>query len=208
MELLLIRHARPFHLVDESGADPDLTDEGWVQAKRLAQSVGGGRYGSVHAIVSSPMRRARQTAEPLREVLGHDVVIDDRLAELDRGWKEYGITLDAYPRRRDLVLDLNAGRMGANTFDPEEFRARVVGGIEGVIAGSAIAGSAAQSRVAVVCHGGVINAYLSHVLGLARLVFVQPHYTSVTRVLAEPDGYREILSVNEFDHLHVSTGTA
>lgn len=203
MELLLIRHARPFHLVDESGADPDLTDEGWVQAKRLAQSVGGGRYGPVHTIVSSPMRRARQTAEPLREVLGHGVVIDDRLAELDRGWKEYGITLDAYPRRRDLVLDLNAGRMGANTFDPEEFRARVVGGIEGVIAGPA-----AQSRVAVVCHGGVINAYLSHVLGLARLVFVQPHYTSVTRVLAEPDGYREILSVNEFDHLHVSTGTA
>ncbi|WP_246007711.1 histidine phosphatase family protein [Gordonia oryzae] len=63
-----------------------------MQAKRLAQSDGGGRYGAVHSIVSSSMRRAWHTAEQLREVLGHDVVIEGRPAELDRGWKECGIT--------------------------------------------------------------------------------------------------------------------
>ncbi|MDF3285062.1 hypothetical protein [Gordonia sp. N1V] len=39
-------------------------------------------------------------------------------------------------------------------------------------------------------------------------MFVQTNYTLVTRVLAEPDGYREILAVNESDHLHSSSGTA
>ena len=103
MELLLIRHARPFHLVDESGADPDLTDEGWVQAKRLAQSVGGGRYGSVHAIVSSPMRRARQTAEPLREVLGQ-AFVDAFLAVKAVEFATYNRVISSWEREHLLLL--------------------------------------------------------------------------------------------------------
>lgn len=196
MELLFIRHAKPFHLVDASGADPELTDEGHVQAKRMAQAVASGRYGRVDAIVSSPMRRARQTADALADSTGMAVSVNDDLAELDRGWPEYGVTLDLYDRRRDLIDDLNLGRLGANTFDPAQFRERVVAGIE-----AEVADADTDASVAVVCHGGVINAYLTHLLGLPQLVFVQPNYTSVTRVLAEADGYREVLSINEFDHL-------
>lgn len=55
--------------------------------------------------------------------------------------------------------------------------------------------------VAVVCHGGVISAYLAHVLGVSQTIFFAPDYGSVSRLLAEPNGYRELLSANEALHL-------
>ena len=58
------------------------------------------------------------------------------------------------------------------------------------------------SRVAVACHGGVVNAYLGHVLGLpAGPGFFYPNYTSIHRVAASSKGHRSILSVNESGHL-------
>jgi probable phosphoglycerate mutase len=44
------------------------------------------------------------------------------------------------------------------------------------------AGSAHKGeRIAVVCHGGVINAYLATVLALDRMLFFSPDYTSIRR---------------------------
>ena len=47
-------------------------------------------------------------------------------------------------------------------------------------------------RVAVVCHGGVINAYAGHVLGIDEPLFFLPAYTSISRVLAASTGERSI----------------
>jgi probable phosphoglycerate mutase len=59
------------------------------------------------------------------------------------------------------------------------------------------------ATVAVVAHGGVINAYLSHVLGRPDPMFFEPAYTSISRVLAARSGHRQIRTVNE--HAHVRT---
>ncbi|MFW0793202.1 histidine phosphatase family protein [Gordonia sp. CPCC 205515] len=196
MELLLIRHARPFHVTDPSGvADPQLTPDGEDQAARLGTAIAAGRYGPVHGMLSSPMRRAVQTAEPAARELALDIAVDDRLVELNHGWAEYGLASTAYTDRRALLDDMNAGRIAHRTFDPRDFQDRVIQGIDDVVNGSD------QESVAIVCHGGVINAYLSHVLGAPRMFFTDPFYTSVSRLRAEPDGYREILSLNEVDHL-------
>ena len=56
-------------------------------------------------------------------------------------------------------------------------------------------------RVAVVCHGGVINAYTGHVLGVDNPLFFLPEYTSITRVFAASSGERSIHTLNEFAHL-------
>ena len=56
-------------------------------------------------------------------------------------------------------------------------------------------------RIAVVCHGGVINSYLAHVLGLAEHSFFYPNYTSIHRVAAATSGERSIVTVNETAHL-------
>jgi probable phosphoglycerate mutase len=51
-----------------------------------------------------------------------------------------------------------------------------------------------------VCHGGVINAYIGHLLGLRQDMFFRPAHASVSRVLAG-DGRRVIHTLNELHHL-------
>ncbi|MCB1040890.1 MAG: histidine phosphatase family protein, partial [Acidimicrobiales bacterium] len=57
-----------------------------------------------------------------------------------------------------------------------------------------------DERVAVVCHGGVINAYLSSLISLPGTMWFEPAYTSVSRALVDGD-YKQIISVNEAPHL-------
>jgi broad specificity phosphatase PhoE len=197
MNLLLIRHALPHTVHDPAGADPELTAEGEAQSRALARALTEDRYGPVTAVVTSTMRRARQTAEPLVADLGIEPEEDARLVEFDHGWPHYGMGLEAYPTRAAAWQDLNAGRWGQQRFDPTAFAARVVAAIEDVVARHA------DGTVAVVCHGGVISAYLAHVLGAARSFFVSPAYASVSTVLAEQGGYREVVAVNESGWLPV-----
>src|SRR5271156_3114645 len=67
MRLILVRHGRP----DEDDAvapnDPPLNADGWRQAHAVADLLSGE---GITRIVASPLRRARQTAEPLAERLG------------------------------------------------------------------------------------------------------------------------------------------
>jgi broad specificity phosphatase PhoE len=197
MELLLVRHARPEVVSGVEVADPPLTDEGRAQAQLMAKAVAGGHYGAVTAVVSSSMRRAVETAAPLVEALGVVVETDVRLVELDHGWTSYGAGLDAYPSRRAAYAAMNVGRWGTNTFEPLAFRERVRAGMEAVV------DRYPDRTVAVVCHGGVISAYLAHVLDVSQTVFFAPDYCSVTRILAEPDGHRELLTANEALHMRL-----
>jgi probable phosphoglycerate mutase len=81
---------------------------------------------------------------------------------------------------------------------PEEFHDRVIESLEMII-------SRHKGGTAVVtCHGGVINEYLSHVLGLESNQFFYPNYTSIHRIAASSAGHRSILSVNETSHLRGS----
>ena len=58
--------------------------------------------------------------------------------------------------------------------------------------------------VAVGCHGGVVSAYLSHVLGIDSVLFYEARYTSISRVAASSSGHRTMRSVNELGHLQVA----
>jgi broad specificity phosphatase PhoE len=59
--------------------DPGLTLVGVDQARRTAEALQD--IGAPSALLSSPLRRAQQTAEPLARKLKLDVEIDDRLSE-------------------------------------------------------------------------------------------------------------------------------
>ena len=78
MQLLLIRHALPLRSEPGEGSDPQLSAEGVAQAQRLPEALA--RH-PVSRLVSSPQRRAIQTAQPVAEALGLTVEIDERLAE-------------------------------------------------------------------------------------------------------------------------------
>lgn len=194
---MLIRHARPHHVADATEiADPALTSEGDSQAQNLADFLSGNPYGPVTSLFSSTMKRAIQTAAPIEKALGLPFETDPRIVEVDSTWTSYGVGLDEYPSRRAAWDDMNQGRLGENVFDTNAFSARVVDGVEDIIARDC----GSESTVAIVCHGGVISAYLAHLLKIPRMFFLDAAYTSITRVHADPDGYREVISMNEALH--------
>lgn len=197
MELILVRHARPETVHGSTGADPELTGDGHRQAARLAGFLGGVADLLPDRVISSPMRRAEQTARPLAYVAGVEPEIDDRLTEFDHGASSYvpveAITAD----KATLWAALETGVWGGHRFDPNAFERRVLRAFDDVIDASP------GRRVAVVCHGGVINTFLSHLLGRRRSMFVQLDYTSFSRVLASTGGVRQLCSVNETPHLVV-----
>lgn len=193
MELLLVRHGLPVRIDEaDAPADPHLAEEGWAQARRLARWLASEE---IHAIYASPLLRARQTAEPLAEELGLEVVVDEEIAEFDREAHYYVPIEELKAERDERWFKLIAGEWEYSEVDPETFRKIVVGAVERIIAANP------SRRAAVVCHGGVINAYVSHVLGIDDPLFFEPHYTSVSRVMAARTGERSIVSLNETGHL-------
>jgi probable phosphoglycerate mutase len=195
MELLLIRHALPVRIEDAEGpADPELSEAGRHQSRHLADYLADER---IHAVYASPMRRAHETALPLAERQGVAVVLEEGLAEYDRHHNEYIPVEQLKAENREAWQELMDGTWHEQLgIDPHEFRANVVAAVERII------DAHPGRKVAVVCHGGVINAYLSHLLGLDDPTgFFYPNYTSIHRIAAARSGERSILTLNETFHL-------
>ena len=190
MDLLLIRHALPVRIEAGDGpADPELSDEGWRQAGALAAWLADE---AIEVMVVSPLRRAQETAEPLASLLELEVATVDGLAEFDRNAPWY-IPIEELKAADDPRW--HAMIAGDWDLDPVEFQRSVVEAVDGIIADNP------GRTVAAVCHGGTINAYLSAVLGLDKLMFFVPDYTSVSRVRASRSGPRSLVSLNETAHL-------
>jgi probable phosphoglycerate mutase len=193
VELILIRHALPLRVqtADGSPADPPLGREGREQAERLAGWI---RSESIDAIYTSPLRRARETAAPVERVLGLGAQVEPGVSEFDADAPTY-VPLEELKRsdpERWSALVSNGFYLEGSA---DEFRAVVVSALERLIELNP------GRRIVVVCHGGVINAWVSHVLGLERLFFFEPIYTSVSRFVAARSGERSLSSLNEASHL-------
>ena len=194
MEIVLVRHALPLRVELETGiADPELAAEGHEQAAKMAAYLG---IENVEAIYVSPLRRALETARPLCEVLGLEAVVSEGVAEFDRNSREYVPVEELRATNDPRWEKLLRGEWDGVDEDPSIFKARVVATVEDLIARHP------GGRVVVVCHGGVINQYLAHVLGIETHVgFFYPKYTSIHRVMAARSGQRSIVSINEASHL-------
>jgi probable phosphoglycerate mutase len=197
VELVLIRHGLPLRVENEPGtpADPPLSEEGHEQARRVADWLAPEGFDVVY---SSPMRRAVETARPLADRLGLNVVVDDELAELDRGHHFYvpveELKATGDPRYQQLLDGTLYGDVDVETW-------------------SQIAALAVQrvleahpgERIALFAHGGVINAYLSRLLKLDTMFFFGPGYTSISRVKVGDYSDRLMLhSLNEQAHLRTT----
>jgi broad specificity phosphatase PhoE len=192
MELLLIRHARPFRLeVEEGPADPALDDLGRRQAEALASRL----TDPLSAIYTSPLRRAVETAAPLGARAGLEPQVVDDVAEWDRDSPAY-IPIEELKATGHPWWDAMAdNRLDELGIDVPAFSGRVVAALD------AIAARHPSERVAVVCHGGVINVFAATVLAVPNPLFFEPAYASISRVLVSRDGVRSIRSLNETGHL-------
>lgn len=194
MEIVFVRHGLPLRIELETGiADPELAAEGHEQAAKMAAYLG---VEDVEAVYVSPLRRALETARPLCKVLGLEAVVSEGVAEFDRNSREYVPVEELRATNDPRWEKLLRGEWDGVDEDPSIFKARVVVTVEDMIARHP------GGRVVVVCHGGVINQYLAHVLGIETHVgFFYPKYTSIHRVMAARSGERSIVSINEASHL-------
>jgi broad specificity phosphatase PhoE len=155
-------------------SDASLTDNGMSQAQKAASALSGL---PIDAIISSPLRRAIDTATIIHAACGKEIRVDNRLAEGSFGsWEG---------RTRDEVLAL--GQRDAEMLlhwesDPEcappggesikSIRTRVVSLVE------ELAEEFQNSSVVVVSHVGPIKALLSAVLDAPlqsmRRLFLDP----------------------------------
>lgn len=169
-------------------ADPPLDETGRAQAVALARRLS--KMPTPAAIYSSTLTRARETIAPFAEATGAVVVYRDELAEWYGGeweFKEFEELLALHPEipGRILMQDpLMFLAPGGESFD--EFQRRSVDAIEGALQAHPV------GDVWVVCHGGVINAYLSHVLSIEEQdMFFLPPNASLNTVKVQ--GHRRAL---------------
>ncbi len=194
MELILVRHAEPIDETSDVGtpADPPLSDRGCAQARAVADWL---LLRGVDRVLSSPALRARQTAQETARRAGLEIRVDERLRDANARADRY-IALEAEKAR-----------------DPAAYRARLAEYRNSPrLAGIALrvvealdewTSRCRGERVAVFCHGSVVNVYASRVLGLERRAFLEADFASAHRFLISGTGVRSVQSLNETAYLPI-----
>lgn len=206
-EVLLIRHGQQdadFYGPVGGLIDPPLSEHGLAQAALLGRALS-----TVHIdeIFTSPLKRAYQTAEVVQKHHKHlEMQVMDDL-------REVGIFEDAPQDKtaeesmgRDLLTAVRQRMLNERSWDvypysesSAAFRKRAVNAIETAIARNV------GERIAIVCHGGVINAYVGHIVKSQYDMFFRPGHTSVS-VVASGEGRRVLRSLNDMHHLRTAEG--
>lgn len=199
--LILVRHGEAEHLVSNltgGWTDTSLTESGKEQANLLAQWLGD-ELGNVSPhVFCSDLKRAKETAEPLLNLLGLDASYHLELREKNNG-KATGLTKEEakliFNEPEELTLDYRAYD-GAESW--REFYYRVSGFMEALYKNL-------DNTAIIVGHGGSIHMILSWWLGLnltqVNDVYLATRTTSVT-ILYEASAYgRSIERLNDVSHL-------
>ncbi len=161
--LVLVRHGATSHTADKrfsgglGGSNPALTDEGRGQVREVAEWLA--PLGeAVAAVVTSPVRRTRESAEILAARLDLDLVEEPGFAEMEFGaWD--GLT---FPEVRERFPDEIEGWLGAVDVAPDggesfsEVEKRVLAGLERVL------DDYAGRTVLVVSHVTPIKILVAH----------------------------------------------
>ena len=189
--IYLIRHGKADHRSSAhtptprgDTADPPLDATGREQAIALTRRLL--MMPDPAAIYCSTLTRARETIAPYLEATGRTAAYLDDLAEWHAGdWelKEFEELLTEHPEMPARVLFQDPVFVLAPNSEPvDAFRRRVVGAVEGTLA------SHPDGDIWVVCHGGVINAYIGHLLGVEdQEMFFLPPNTSINTVKVDGD---------------------
>ncbi|MEE6136379.1 histidine phosphatase family protein [Mycobacterium sp. 050128] len=192
MQVLLVRHALPLRSEHGQGSDPDLSEDGVAQIARLPEALA--RF-PISRVISSPQRRAIQTAEPVAAARQLSVEIDDRFAEYDRDLPVY-IPVEQIRAENPKEWERLAQGHLPSAVDEDAFRARIRAATDDLVASAD-----PEDTVAVFSHGGVINLLLHEILGTKRLLSFPVDYASVTRLLYSRTGQATVAGVNGVEHV-------
>lgn len=200
-EIYLVRHGE--QAVDRDGpagalVDPPLSARGRNQAEAAGAALAGIAF---TAIYSSPLRRAHDTAAAIARHHGLEPILVPDLREVEI-WRD--MPQDQSVREflgDNYLLALRERMIVEKSWDVYPysessfaFRRRSVNAVEAILAGHP------GERVAVVCHGGVINAYTGHLVGTPFDMWFRPAHASLSLVVAA-HGRRALRWTNNVNHL-------
>jgi len=206
-EVLLIRHGQ--QEIDVHAAtvgdwiDPPLSEQGTLQARLLGEALS---LKPIDAVFASRLKRAWQTAEQVARQQGIAVEYLDDLREVE-------VFRDVPPEKtaleflgKELLEAVRERMLNERNWDvyplsesSYDLTKRAVNAVETAIAKNA------GERIAVVCHGGVINAYLGHIIGTRYDMFFRPAHTSVS-IVVSGEGRRVLRLLNDTHHLTTAEG--
>ncbi len=164
-QIIFLRHGQAKNNTERvlSGRTPGvpLTDKGITQAQQTAELL---EHMNISAIYSSPIQRAKHTAEIVGEHNSIDVQIDDRLIELDMG-KFTGVPYDEiFANHGNVFLKFYNGELeiahnGVETF--ADVKKRVTSIVDEIIE------KHPDQNVVLVTHMDPIKAMLSNVVDVS-----------------------------------------
>ncbi len=201
--LYLIRHGQSGgNVARQEGRaaeyDPPLTPTGEEQARRLGERMAS--YG-VDAIYASPLQRAYNTAAAIAKITKHEITVIDDLQEINEPMS--GVSIDPTAplpegvSHRDIKAKFEADPRWDNLPGTEKsahFRTRIVRAIDQIVADNP------AKKVAIACHGGVIQSYVAEILGLSSDFPFYCFNASITSVRAQGDR-RALWRLNDLAHL-------
>ncbi|MFF0433358.1 histidine phosphatase family protein [Streptomyces sp. NPDC004327] len=200
--LLLLRHGEtaltPEGRLSGSGADPALSETGRRQAEAAAGRIAG--LGPVGAVVSSPLRRCRETAAAAAGRLGLGVGVDEELREADFGAWE-GLTFaevrERHPREYAAWLASPAAVPGGTGETFEAVARRVARVRDGLLA------RYEGRTVLVVSHVVPLRTLVRLALGAPHeaLFRMEVAAASVSAVTYDGAGTGTVRSLNDTAHL-------
>ncbi|MEU7730245.1 bifunctional RNase H/acid phosphatase [Streptomyces sp. NPDC040724] len=180
------------------GSDPELSPAGRAQAAAVAQALAA--RGTVQTIISSPLRRCRETAQAVADRLGLAVTVEEGLREVDFGAWE-GLTFAEVQERfpDDLQAWLDSPR-AAPTGGGESFTAatrRISATRDRLLAAHA------GRTVLLVTHVTPVKILVRLALGAPpeALFRMELSAASLSAVAYYADGNASVRLLNETSHL-------
>jgi broad specificity phosphatase PhoE len=170
--LYLIRHGRPSAGFAEA-RDPGLDEVGRMQAEAVAQELAA--LGPL-ALLTSPLKRARETAAPLETVWGVQAQVEQAVAEIPTP------AVDPQTRSSWLHQALR-GRWSELPIAYQQWRAQVAAAL-----------SALRTPTVITTHFVAINAAVGLATGDDRMVCFEPDHCSCT-VLEVGDGTLRVVTL-------------
>jgi broad specificity phosphatase PhoE len=204
MELVFIRHAQPEWVREGvSLLDPPLSDRGRQQAARLGELAR--TWKKPAQVLVSPLRRARETAEPILSALGESAHVTPWLEEIRLPDEWDGAPADRVSEllraaRTRTIAEWWDGIPGGETF--RDFHERVTTNLTSALGDHGATPSTSHNELRVwnvrerertmvfVGHGGTNAVAVGHLLGIEPVPwawerFVMLH-ASITRLKASP----------------------
>ena len=169
--LYLIRHGKPAAVWGGGDEDPGLDDAGRGQAEAARDwLLGLPAAERPKRVVSSPLRRCRETAVPTAAALGVDIEIDPIVGEIPTPQALHPTERASWLRQ---VFQGTWAEIRGD-LDYAEWRREIVGSLR------------ARGDTAVFSHYVAINAVVSHLLSEDRVLAFRPDHASIT--VLETDG--------------------